>query len=603
MYCQGMKPVAVQYNDYINGDHKFMAIKPDFFNWYDTETTGLNAAHDQILQFAGIRTDANLNVVKNGEFSLLVKPRPDVVPGPKAFAVHGISIDELNAKGVSEFEAASHIRNWFQERKNSMMTGFNTLSFDDEIVRNTMYRTMQDPYRHEWEHKNSRSDMFRLVMMVYALRPHLINFNMDAEGAYRLTLGDMCKANGIVLDQAHDARFDVLATIDLARIIKQASPALWEYFLNLSDKNYVKPMIDKLEPLVLVDRYLSRDKGHVTMALPIIYDERTPNKMLCVDLRDDPRELLSLSAEELKRRVFTKSTDLPEGEAIKSIRDMTTNKQPLIATPNIFRGYDSVVDRARLDIDACMRNAEMIKKDEGFRERLREAHRANFPPISDVYEGIYSLGLISSDETNLRVATRKPVPVSAESSESLPALVGIDPVAFSKKLADPLRMNELTLRAKWANYGEEVLLRKEYSTSELGNWLAHLENVWHGPKEGKFQINLDGYRASLADVKASSVLDERQKQALVELEAHVNRMLELKAGLSDLYEARVIVEKETARVAAAAALAKAAEESTPVSDFEVEAEEEEDNVQFIADCPDEPVIMASSRHEESTPSL
>lgn len=580
-----------------------MAINPDFFNWYDTETTGLNAAHDQILQFAGIRTDANLNVVKNGEFSLLVKPRPDVVPGPKAFAVHGISIDELNAKGVSEFEAASHIRNWFQERKNSMMTGFNTLSFDDEIVRNTMYRTMQDPYRHEWEHKNSRSDMFRLVMMVFALRPDLINFNMDEEGAYRLTLGDMCKANGIVLDQAHDARFDVLATIDLARIIKQASPALWSYFLNLSDKNFVKPMIDKLEPLVLVDRYLSRDKGHVTMALPIIYDERTPNKMLCVDLRDDPRELLSLSPEELKRRVFTKSTDLPEGEAIKSIRDMTTNKQPLIATPSIFRGHDKVVDRARLDIDACMRHAEMIKQDEGFRERLRLAHKANFPPFTDVYEGIYSLGLINQDETNLRVATRKPVPVSPESSDTLPALVGIDPVAFSKKLADPMRMSELTLRAKWANYGEEVLLRKEFSTTELANWVAHLESVWHAPKEGKFQINLEGYYASLADVRASSVLDERQKQALLELEAHVNRMLEMKDGLSDLLQARVSLEEEQAAQAeTAAALAKAAVEVTTAAEIEVEPEE--DNVNSIAVCPDdEPVPVASSKHEESTLSL
>lgn len=511
-----------------------MAINPSFFNWYDTETTGLSAHHDQIIQFSSVRTDANLNYIKGAELNLHVKLRPDVVPGPRAFAVHGISIEELNQKGVTEVEAAAHIRNWFLDKENSMSSGYNTLPFDDEIVRNTMYRALQNPYEHEYKKGNSRSDIMRAVMLVYALRPHLLDFWVTEEAKTSLKLGDMCRANGIILDNAHDARSDVIATIELARKIKDASPQLWAYFLNLSDKNFVKPMIDQMKPLVLIDRYLSREKGHLTMALPVIYDARIASKMLAVDLREDPTELLSLPVSELKRRIFTPAGDLDEGESIKMIRDMTINKQPLIAEQSIFRGHDHIVDRAGLDIDACMRHAEMIGKDTGFRDRLRETYIKEFDPCEDVYEGIYSLGFISSDEEKLRFKARALEP-QVEGRPRLPDLVNMDVKALSKKLPnDPLRMYELALRSKWGNYGEVVIDRDNFTSEEIDAWVSHLDRVWHDQPTGKNQINLEDYKASLADVRASTALTERQEKALVELEAHVAGTLKMIDGLTEI---------------------------------------------------------------------
>lgn len=562
-----------------------MAMSPAFFNWFDTETTGLSAPFDQIVQFAGVRTDADLNYVKDGEFNILVKPRLDVVPGPKAFSITGISTNELITKGYCEFEAAAGIRGWLTEKKNSMQIGFNTLTFDDEVLRNTMFRTMQDPYKHEFDNQNSRGDLFRLVMFVYALRPDIMNFFVNDEGITRLTLGDTVKANGIVLENAHDARSDIIATIELARLIKQANPRLWAYWLNLSSANFVKPMIEARKPLVLVDRYLAREQGHMTLALPIIYDERSPKKMLCVDLRDDPTELMSLSPEELQRRIFTKKEDLPEGQSIKSIRDMTINKQPLIAGPEILKGHDKVVTRSGLDIDACMRHAEMLAKDESFKGRLIEAHRSNFGPPGDAYDSIYSGGLIGSAETKLRLEVRQPEkPV--EGQAPLPALVNTDPKAISNKLPDPLRMHELTLRAKWANYGDEVLARGQYTKAELRNWIEHLERVWFEPKAGKYAINVDGYHASMLEVKASTVLDERQQQALSELNDHVTASLEkietLKLRLNEMERAE--------------ALANSVPVEAPVY--------EEENAAFIAEHPaEERVLDVSSKHEDSALSI
>lgn len=521
-----------------------MAMQPSAFNWYDYETTGLSPHHDQIIQVSSIRTDADLNYIKGAELNLLVKLRPDVVPGPKAFAVHGISIDDLNKNGVTEFEAASHMKNWFLDKRNSMMGGYNTIPFDDEFTRNLMYRGLQDPYEHEWKNQNSRTDIMRLVMMVFALRPKLMNFHVTDEGKYSLKLGDVCSANGIVLDNAHDARSDVVATIEVARMIKNASPQLWQYFLDLSDKKFTKPMVDKMEALVLVDRYLSRDKGMLTMALPIIYDAKVGTKMLSVDLRDDPTELLSLSVEELKRRIFTPSGELNENEPIKSIRDITLNKLPLITGPSIFKGHDDVVDRAGLDIDACMRHAEMIKNDKGFRERLQATYLVEHEPCDDVYKGIYALGFISDDEAKLRVKARA-LEAKVEGQQQFPALVNLDVDEFAKKLPrEPLRMHELSLRAKWGNFGEEVLNRDAFSSAELSKWVDHLKRVWHEPATGKMQINLEDYKASLADVRASTALTERQEKALLELEAHVGGTLSMIDELAVIAEMKRVSEVE-----------------------------------------------------------
>jgi exodeoxyribonuclease-1 len=47
---------------------------------YDLETTGLNKRFDQILQFAAVHTDANLEVQERVEFE--GRLRPHILPSP-----------------------------------------------------------------------------------------------------------------------------------------------------------------------------------------------------------------------------------------------------------------------------------------------------------------------------------------------------------------------------------------------------------------------------------------------------------------------------------------------------------------------------------------
>jgi len=70
------------------------------FLFYDIETTGLNRAFDQVLQFAAIRTDRRLNEIDR--HNIKVKLRPDVVPSPAAILTNRISISAFSS-GLCEY--------------------------------------------------------------------------------------------------------------------------------------------------------------------------------------------------------------------------------------------------------------------------------------------------------------------------------------------------------------------------------------------------------------------------------------------------------------------------------------------------------------------
>ncbi len=58
------------------------------FVFYDTETTGTDTWFDQILQFAAIKTDADLNELDR--FEIRCRLLPHVVPSPGAMRVTGV---------------------------------------------------------------------------------------------------------------------------------------------------------------------------------------------------------------------------------------------------------------------------------------------------------------------------------------------------------------------------------------------------------------------------------------------------------------------------------------------------------------------------------
>ncbi len=74
--------------------------------FYDLETTGLNRAFDQVLQFAAIRTDMSFNEIDRHE--IRIRLRPDVIISPYAIITHRIPIQDA-VSGAPEFEATQQI--------------------------------------------------------------------------------------------------------------------------------------------------------------------------------------------------------------------------------------------------------------------------------------------------------------------------------------------------------------------------------------------------------------------------------------------------------------------------------------------------------------
>jgi exodeoxyribonuclease-1 len=297
--------------------------------------------------------------------------------------------------------------------------------------------------------------------------------------------------------------------------------------------------------------------------------------MHCIDLRYDPTELLTLPPEEIRRRVFTKATDLPEGEYLQGVRNLTSNQCPLMAPLGVLKGREDLLKRSALDIELCMKHAQMIEADPTFRGRLQQAMKSDFPPHSDIYQTLYSLKMIDYSEQALR--TRQRVPnVEGPGNKALPAIVKTDPFKLAEQNPQETpRLFELALRAKWANYTDEVLALNSFTQPELQEWVNHLKRIWHGEPFGdKHQTNLEKYKKDLLAVRAERVLTPAQEKALQEVEAYVPIMLSkidtLESMSNDMAKAALEAKAESAAAVVVEGVAPT-EPTEPTADSAAEA--------------------------------
>ena len=210
--------------------------------WHDYETFGADPARDRPVQFAGIRTDEDLNVVGK-PLEVYCRPAPDFLPHPVACLITGITPQLALQRGLCEAEFIQRIHVELS-RSYTCGVGYNSIRFDDEITRYTLYRNFYDAYAREWQHGNSRWDLIDVVRMCYALRPEGINWPLREDGSPSFKLENLTVANGIGHQNAHDALADVEATIALARLIKTHQPRLYDYAYGLRRKHEVTKLLN-----------------------------------------------------------------------------------------------------------------------------------------------------------------------------------------------------------------------------------------------------------------------------------------------------------------------------------------------------------------------
>ena len=143
-------------------------MDPTFY-WHDYETFGVDPRADRPAQFAGLRTDLQLNPVEE-PLELHCRLSPDYLPHPEACLLTGIGPARVAQLGLCErdFITAIHAQ---LARPETCTVGYNSLRFDDELTRCTLFRNLLDPYAREWQHGNSRWDLLDVLRLARAFRP------------------------------------------------------------------------------------------------------------------------------------------------------------------------------------------------------------------------------------------------------------------------------------------------------------------------------------------------------------------------------------------------------------------------------------------------
>jgi exodeoxyribonuclease-1 len=360
------------------------------FFFYDLETSGLDPRNARIMQFAGIRTDMELNSIDE-PYNILVKLSDDILPSPDALMVTGITPQQTQMDGYTEAEFAKLLSEEVCV-KETIMVGFNNIRFDDEFVRALFWRNFHDPYEWCWKDRRSRWDLLDAVRMTRALRPEGINWPVvDGKATNRLEL--ITKENGIDHFKAHDALSDVEALIAVTRLVKEKQPQLYHYLLEMRDKNKIKAMVnlEDKKPFVYASGRYSSEFHKTTVAFPLTLGRN--GNVVVYDLRHDPTQFINLSVDELKKKLFASWEERQaDGFIPLPIKEMQYNRAPAVAPMGVLQQNDGW-EKISLTQELVEKHLATLLQAPHFAENVRTLYEARpkykkaIDPETQLYDG------------------------------------------------------------------------------------------------------------------------------------------------------------------------------------------------------------------------
>jgi len=326
--------------------------------FYDTETTGLEAAYDQILQFAALEVDEDLNEIAS--INIRCRILPYIVPSPGALMVTGVSPKDLVAPNHSHLEMASEIRNWIMRRSPCLLVGHNSIKFDETFLRHAFYRTLHPLYLTN-THGNNRADTMRMAQAAAIFTPGSITVPVSEKGNPSFRLGPLVRANGIDFkeEDAHDALADVRATLELAKLVRRRAPEIWEQMLNNSTKKTALAFMRSNPAFCLAE--INFGKASTYLVSAITNNPKYDAEMAVFDLNYNPNDYLGCSVEELVAVMKGKE---------KAIRIVPANSQPIIVNTTI--GH-SILEENGTDPEVLRQHIEQIQGATEFRQRVATA--------------------------------------------------------------------------------------------------------------------------------------------------------------------------------------------------------------------------------------
>ncbi len=468
------------------------------FFWHDYETFGRVPRRDRPAQFAGVRTDLELNEIA-APVMWHCRPAPDTLPDPESVLLTGILPQHALQLGLPEHEFAAAVERELGH-EGTIGVGYNSIRFDDEVTRFMFWRNLIDPYAREWSNGCSRWDLLDVLRCTWALRPEGIEWPRHETGEFAgrpsFKLEHLTAANGLAHDSAHDALSDVRATLALARLVKSRQPRLWDFCLELRKKDAVMAEIGAGRPFVHLSGQYPVERGCLAVVWPLAPHPTNKNEIIVWDLAADPRELATLDAEAVRRRLFTRQDELlaaGQGEQRLPIKTIHINKSPIVIGK--LRTLGDAAARWGLDVDAALVHASHARSLGRTLDGLWAEVFARPAPATppDVDEDLYG-GFVGNEDRRTLQRLR----------ELQPGQLATRHPAFHDA-----RLEELLFRYRARNFPDTL------GDEEGTRWHAHCAARLHGGAGGALTLAAYLERIDTLAQAAAEAGDERS-QALLE---------------------------------------------------------------------------------------
>jgi exodeoxyribonuclease-1 len=331
--------------------------------FYDTETTGTEPAFDQVLQFAAIHTNSELEVIER--FNIRCRLLPHIVPSPGAMRITRTPCTDLEREDLpSHYAMVQEIYKKLASWSPATFIGYNSISFDEHVLRQAFYQTLHPPYLTSTP-GCARCDVMRLVQAASLISPTALVIPRGEDGELQFKLEGVARANGFAHVNAHDALADVEATIHLARLLKERTPNLWSDAMRFSAKAAAAYFISE-EPVFCASQFYFGKPYAWTLTM-IGSSPENAGDLFVFDLSNDPEELAQLEEEDLVDRLAAYP---------KPVRTIKTNAAPCLLLPDDGQAFTAAADLSAEEVE---RRVEWIAANDAFRERLVAAYVATKP--------------------------------------------------------------------------------------------------------------------------------------------------------------------------------------------------------------------------------
>ncbi len=352
--------------------------------FYDIETTGLNKAFDQVVQFAAIRTDQQLNELERYEY--FIRLNPDVIPSPQAFITHRLSLTQLE-QGMDEFQAMKIIHD-LVNTPGTTSIGYNSLGFDDEFLRFSFYRNLLPPYTHQYSNQCSRMDLYPMTVMYFLFKNDLLKWPEN-----NLKLENISQLNALGSGMAHNAMVDVAATLNLAKCFQQ-DVKTWEYLAGYFDKTIDLQRCHQVanDPMgIMIDGKFGANQQYQAAVIPLGLHNHYKNQF--VWLRIDNENIMQASSEDFLNHTRTINKKIGEPAWVLPLKDrfrhnyLLENRQKIETTFSWLEKNASLVEKVKqhycnykyplipsLDVDASLYQAGFLSIQD--QEVCRKIHLA-----------------------------------------------------------------------------------------------------------------------------------------------------------------------------------------------------------------------------------